>query len=331
MPHEITPPAEEKPVTKSWTELRKEARAKQQEKVLKKYKAQIKSDEPKSESKPDEKSEDAAAVSNEAKPEKTEEAKTEEPKIDVEAVARKAAKEAAQEVAEQAKQDKLEFQTKLDSILTKDADMQQKQKDADELIATWDKEKRLPKDYAELIQETMRIADAKMAQRQREAEKATKSETPKTEPTVDPQKQALDKFQSEIVADLNEIYSAKFMPKPQNMEEINNPNTTDEAAKETQKLFEFGVKLNTERRARGLEPVTSINKIYFLHYKPYADAQPKNSNQPAGADAPVSPSRNQSVTSQNSPQPFYQKGEDGHYRPKSWAQIKYEALKSRIK
>lgn len=53
--------------------------------------------------------------------------------------------------------------------------------------------------------------------------------------------------------------------------------------------MKFGIDLNVERAKKGLVPIDSISKIYFMHYKPYLDANPKKkSEQPAGADAPVS-------------------------------------------
>lgn len=318
-------PEESKPVIKSWNDLKKEAKAQAKEKYAKKLEAKEgKKDEPINET-PKVDTDPATEVEN--TPEVVEK-KPEEPKVDVDAVARKAADEAASKVAEATK---AEFQAKIDQILNKDKDIQEKQKEADELIASWDKEQRLPKDYKELIDETMRIADAKMAHKQRELEAKAKEEkppeAPKTEsPTEDRQQQD---FLKEITADIQDLMDAKVLPKPANFDEINNPATTDPAAKEIQKVFDFGIKLNSERVKQGLAPIKSFNKIYFIHYKPVMDkVAPKNS-QPAGANAPTSPSKAQNTES-SAPQPFYQKSEDGKYHPKSWAQIKYEALRAKM-
>jgi hypothetical protein len=98
---------------------------------------------------------------------------------------------------------------------------------------------------------------------------------------------------------MEELYSSKFLKRPTAPEEINNENTTDEGAKETQEVLKFGVKLNTERAEKGLPPVTSFSKIYFMYYKPYAEAQGKKTDQPAGADAPVSGAKMANVQPDN--------------------------------
>lgn len=335
---EDAPPAEEKkeedkPIVKSWAQLKKEAKTKAKEKYAAKYVGEKKEEAvaPKVDDTPPEKSEEKP----EEKPKAEEKAPAPEPKLDVEAVAKKAAEETATKM-------RADFNTEIKKILeNQSTSMEQKEKDADELIAVWDKEKRLPKDYKELIQENLRITQARWDQLNREAE-AKKSEEgskkddvvtttpPPAAPTNEEAQQAA--FQKEVVRDLGELYDAKELPRPVSAEEINNPNTTDENAKKTQELFAFGVKLNTERRAKGLEPITSLSRIYFLHYKPYAEAQAKNApknNQPPGGDAPTSPSKNQSVTQPQANRPFYSKGEDGKFHPKSWGQIKYEMLKNR--
>ena len=323
MPDEITPKVEDKPVIKSWDAMRKEAKAKQREKIIKKFTKEVKVEEtPKIEA------ETEKNLQKEVENSEKQEPKVEEPKIDIEAVTKKAAEESASKVAEEVKQ---AFSDKVQQILDKDKSLIEKQKELDELIPVYLKENRLPKDYKEMVDEQLRVTEARWQQLEREKEAKVKAETPKIEePKVDPAKLALENYQKEIQADLEDLYTAKFLPRPSKIDEINNPATQDEAAQATQKLFEFGVKLNTERVAKGLPPVKSLSKIYFLHYKPTMGSQPKKSDQPAGADAPISPSRNQSVTEVNKPTPFYQKGPDGRLHAKSSAQIKYEALKSRI-
>lgn len=231
----------------------------------------------------------------EEKPEKVE--KVEEPKIDVEAAVKKAADAAAAKATEETKK---EFQAKIDEILNKDKDMLEKQKEADELISTWDKEKRLPKDYNELITETMRIADAKMEQKMR-AEKAKADEErqtlEKTKADEDAkaksaQETQLSNYQKQITQDIEELISTKEFKKPTDIEEINNPETKDTAAKEIQKVLEFGVKLNTKLVSEGKQPVQSLYKIYYSHYKPVMDKAAPKDEQPAGADAPIAGANN---------------------------------------
>lgn len=244
------------------------------------------------EAKPPEKSEETVIEDK-----KTE--KIEEPKIDHVAIAAKAAEDAAKRVAEETK---ASFKEEIAKILDKDKDMLAKQEEADALISAWDKEKRLPKDYNELIAETMRIADAKYEQKAKaeakiaEEKRATLEKEDATKKEELAKKQGDEKvaeFTNQITQDLSEIYEVKELPRPAKLEEINNPDTTDPAAKETQKVLQFGIELNQRLVKEGKPPVTSLNKIYFLHYKPYLAANPaKESVDAPGADAPVAGAKN---------------------------------------
>ncbi len=310
----------DKPVIKSWSEMRKEAKTQAREKYAKKLLGEVKKDE-----KPQEPSERA-----DEKPAREKVIEPKEPKVDYNEVARKAAKEAADEAATRvATETKEAFKSEVQKILDKDKSLVDKQKELDDLIPVYIKENRLPKDYQEMVQEQLRVTEAKW--QQKENEKIAKAQEDKAnEPPTPPVNQDLQAYQKQITDDLSDLYDAKFLPKPTSIDEINNPDTTDPNAKETQKLLDFGVKLNVQRKANNLPPITSLNKIYFMHYKPELDAKAKKDDQPPGADAPVSPSRSQQTTDFSKPRPFYQKGEDGHMHAKSWAQIRYEALKSRV-
>lgn len=226
------------------------------------------------------------------------EAKKEEEKIDHVALATKAAEDAAKRVAEETK---ASFKEEIERILNKDKDMLAKQEEADALIATWDKEKRLPKDYNELIQETMRISEVKYEQKakalQQEAETArvTKEKEESTNKEALAKKQGeerLAEFNRQITTDLEEIYALKELPRPAKLDEVNNPDTQDAAARKTQEVLKFGVDLNTRLVKEGKEPVTSFNKIYFNHYKPYQAAHPAKTAEVPGADAPVAGAKN---------------------------------------
>lgn len=238
---------------------------------------------------------------------KKETPKTPDPEELVKKATDEATKRATEEANKKLEEQKAEFQAKIDEILNKDKNLQEKQKESDALIASWEKEGRLPKDYQELIQETMRIADEKMTQRLRQAEeernaaqeKLAQEKKAQEELAKKTEQEQLESYQKQIVTDLQDLYAAKLLPEPQDINEINNPDTKDEAAKETQKVLQFGVKLNQERTGKGLPPITSLNKIYFLHYKPYIEATgQKPSDQPAGANAPVSGAVNQGVSAQ---------------------------------
>ena len=181
------------------------------------------------------------------------------------------------------------------------------------MVASWEKEKRLPKDYPELISETQRIAEVKakrtmedlLAKRDAEVKVQQEKETKQKEETEKARSTQIEDFNKRIANELEELHQAKVLKKPEKPEEINNLNTTDEAAKEVQKFFEYGVKYNTDQSKKGLPPETSLTKLYFLHYKPELDAHPelKEVKEVAGADAPVA--GNPSVPSNESSKDKY--------------------------
>lgn len=244
-------------------------------------------EEPKVEEKPEDKPEKEVPIKEPPK----------EPQVDVDAVAKKAADEAANKVAQETKK---AFDDKVSEILNKDKTMVEKQQELDELIPIWEKENRLPKDYPELIAENLRVTQAKWAQLDREkqakseeervaAEKVKVDQETQTKAQADKQ---LEDFNKQITQDLNDIYDAKFLPRPDKFDEVNNPDTSDKAAKKTQELLSFGVKLNIQRKSEGKDPITSLSKIYFLHYKPTMDKAAPKDEQPAGGDAPVAGAKN---------------------------------------
>ncbi len=312
---------------KTITQIAKESQAR----IRKQYLEDLEKKEAeaaKKEEKPEEKSEEKPV--EEPKPEEKKEEPKIEPKVVTEDEAKRLADEAAKKAAEETSK---EFQGKIDEILNKDKTLQEKQKEADELISAWDKEGRLPKDYAELISETMRIADAKMEQRQKAieekaAEERKAQEEAKNKEVEDKKAQeqkALEDYNKQIATDLDEIISAKLLPRPADINEINNPETKDEAAKEIQKVFKFGIELNTKLKAEGKTPVTSLNKIFFLHYKPFVDANPaKKSEQPAGADAPVSGSEHTTPDTPTDKIPYAQLHKETW--PQTISRLKKEAL-----
>jgi hypothetical protein len=206
---------------------------------------------------------------------------------DPQEIARVAAETAAQKVAAETK---ASFKEEIDKILNKDKDVLDKQKDADELIAVWDKEGRLPKDWKEIATEQMRISDAKWEQRMKAQPKTP--EAPKTPDVKTENDKKLADYTQQVFSDIKEINNAKLLPTPNDINEINNPQTTDEAAKEIQKVIAFGIKLNTERVKANLAPVMSFNKIFFLHYLPSQKVNPEKPTEVPGKNAPVAGVKN---------------------------------------
>ena len=213
-------------------------------------------------------------------------------------------KKTAEETAAKVKEDTTkEFEAKIAEILNKDKSMEDKQKEADELVASYVKENRQPKNWQETVDEQARIMEKRQEIRERErAETQAKTEA---ESKIQQEKETKDReemakksdeerrqaFTNQITKDIDELCETKFMARPTDFNEINNLETKDANAKEIQKLLQFGVELNTTRVKEGKEPVSSLSKIYFMHYKPTLDAKPKN-DQPAGADAPIAGGNN---------------------------------------
>ncbi len=86
-----------------------------------------------------------------------------------------------------------------------------------------------------------------------------------------------------VTQELNELYEGKYLRRPSTQY-----NADDDIQKETDELIKYGIEVNTERNKKGLPPIDSIAKIYFMHYKPFKEAQGKTkTDQPPGADAPI--------------------------------------------
>jgi hypothetical protein len=210
-----------------------------------------------------------------------------EPRVDVKQVATEAATEATR-IAQEA------FKKQIDDILAKTTPIESKQDEADELISIWDKEGRLPTDYKEVVAESIRIADAKYTQREKEATRAREQEIQQKQQKEQETTQNAQKQQEETVTRLNqnikeelqELMEAKYLPHA----DIDNESDPNRA--ELDKFLKFGIELNQKRAAEKLSPVQSVNKMYFMHYKPYLEASgAKKSDQPAGERAPIAGNR----------------------------------------
>lgn len=142
--------------------------------------------------------------------------------------------------------------------------------------------KPVPQSYEQMVEETNRIADLRfkdeLDRREREQSERTAAEQRKKEEAEATQKKAQDDFdkqmQTELVSDLNDLYSMDRLPKVINE---NDPNDPGIIARKN--LFDTGIKVNQERVKKGLAPIRSIKVIFYEHYKPV--------KQPAGADAPI--------------------------------------------
>jgi hypothetical protein len=140
----------------------------------------------------------------------------------------------------------------------------------------------IPKSYEEIVDEGARIGEERALARvraeqqekdaQKAEEEAAKLKTEEQQRTA--QKTAEDQLQTELDADLKDLYANNKLPK------VKNPNDENDLGnKEFRNLFETAQKVNAARMAKGEQPIRSIKLIYYEHYKPLA--------KPAGHDAPV--------------------------------------------
>lgn len=228
-----------------------------------------KSEETPKEEKPNKVEEKAVEVKEEKKKKKTEDIIKETVPLAVK-----------ESLAEERKRE-AEEKVKAEETAKKEEETKQVQK---ELEATknftpiWVAEKRDPKTWTEVASELERKNDLMIKAEFAERDRKAQEERQKAEDTSKSEKErnaALDAaLQSEIDADLNDLYATGKLPRIKNETDEN-----DEGIIAKKALFAAGMKVNNERIAKGLPPIRSLKLIYYEHYK-------APEKQPAGADAP---------------------------------------------
>jgi hypothetical protein len=190
--------------------------------------------------------------------------------VDVEEVAKKAAEAAAAKVLED--QQKLEDEAK------------PKVSEAEQFRADFEaKEGRQPnwEEVAEFFSnkaverlEAKQAEQARLAQEQQDQAKATEQSN-------------LERFNKIVDEQLNDLYASNKLTKV-----VDPKNPSDQGVVERQALFQAMYDVNIARSKEGKDPIYSLKEIYYEHYtRPQA--------QPAGGDAPISPSRGSSDTPQD--------------------------------
>lgn len=150
------------------------------------------------------------------------------------------------------------------------------------LIAPWDKEKRVPKDYDEITDwaiEKNRI----MSERRAEADKAKTEETTKAQ--EDYNKQQVDNFNKYTLDQFADLAAAGKIPS------VKNPNNPDDPGVAAQReLLQIMLEVNLERQKEHKLPIYSVKEIYYEHLPEDEDME-EPVKEVAGADAPVSAGR----------------------------------------
>lgn len=197
----------------------------------------------------------------------------EEPKEDVSKIAREAAEKATEDLKRE-----------IDEIKGQNLTKKQEEEAIEEAKTRWTKEGRNPKDYDEIVVEAEERAFNRMQkfieerERKKEEELAnkTKQEQEAQQQAEEQHKTVLEQTQASLARELQELEEGGYIPK------VSDPNDeNDEGNRVRKALFIKGVEVNNERIKKGLPPENSIAKVFFMHFKGV-------SNQPAGADAPIS-------------------------------------------
>lgn len=226
---------------------------------------------------------------------KKEEANPIERSADIDEAAEKAAKKTADA-----------FRKELADIQKSSLPDEEKKKASEELLTLWEKEGRQPKDWKEALSEMGRVSELKalraFEETQRQKEEAITKERTEKEQAYLANAKAIDE---RVNADLAELRAAKHL-----------------ASKEDEKEFiDFAVDITNKRNKENL-PVIDPIKMYFLHYKPFKDAQGKRvAGQPAGADAPVAGAKATPVNDTNDKAYVYARD-----HKKTFRQIMYDAM-----
>jgi hypothetical protein len=269
-----------------------------------------------SESVPDTIAEDKSATEIEAK-------KQEEEKQQAQEAAKKRDEELAAKAAEEVvKKQQQEKQAELDKAKAEENEKARLEALKPKFAGVDEKGNPVPKDYAELAEESARIATEK-AKEEIRAEIAAKEAKTAEETEAKQQQEAAQKkavqdreaaFAKELQDEEADLYAKNLMPK---IKDPNNPKDPGIIARDA--LYKKAVEVNSERIAKGEPAIRSIKLIYYEHYKP--------AQKPAGYDAPVM--GNESTISNELPDDKYIPARD---RNKSYGQIlKEEAAKAAAK
>jgi hypothetical protein len=181
--------------------------------------------------------------------------------------------------AEQTAQKVKELQDKAEEAKLQSQKQEQlKAKENDETIPAYVKEGRNPRDYAEINDEAQRIAEIKfnriLAERELQSVAKSEQEAKVREEQLAKSKQFEEDFNKMIDEEMDELYKNDRLPK---IADKDDPN--DVGIKAKFELFKTMKETNEKRVKEGLQPITSVSRIFNNYYKAPTG--------PAGADAPI--------------------------------------------
>lgn len=220
------------------------------------------------------------------------EKKQEEKPIDIEEVAKKSADEAARKVLEeQREQEERELEQKQKEEESKIDPKDKAKAEYEQMRADFEKENGRNPTWDELAIKIEERTIAKLEERQKER---LRIEEEKNKKDLAEREEETKRINTFVDDELNDLYNAGELTR---IKDPNNP--SDQGVIERRELMKTWMEVNNERRAKGLPEIISATRIHRFYYK-------RPSAQPPGADAPVSGSRNSSVTSDGDQSYSYQ-------------------------
>lgn len=167
-----------------------------------------------------------------------------------------------------------DFANKINKVFGVDDEATSEQKDKyQEYAEKFFEEKGRNPYWHELIPMIREEAVQSIKAEQEAAQKATQEEQEKAREIY---QKNLDAFQAQVTEELNELYTSGKLPKIKDETDKN-----DYGVKVRDALYNKMIEVNNARTSQGLNPITSISRIFSNHFK-------LPDSQPAGYDAPVS-------------------------------------------
>ena len=198
-------------------------------------------------------------------------------------------KEATKQAIDEARKAEAEAVKKQEETEAKQKELDQKKS----YTPKWKAENRVPKTWEELHEEAVNEALSKFHAELEEKEMKQAEETKQKQAQESVQKEQETKRNQEmeknIETELADLYTNGKLP---TVKKADDPN--DEGILAKKALFETGVKVNTDRIARGLPPITSIKLIFYEHYK-QADKQPPGATAPISGNSQASQNNEQKI------------------------------------
>ena len=143
----------------------------------------------------------------------------------------------------------------------------------EEELSPWEKEGRNPKDYNEIADYVADLTQKRLTAQQAETKKEQEAQAIQQK---EQQQKTTDEWNTYWDGQLDDLRTQGKLPRVGDKE-----NKDDVGVVAQREIFSQMFQLNVQRNNEGLAPITNIKEFFYEHYKNPTD-------QPPGADAPVS-------------------------------------------